>query len=52
MEKVVYFVLESLEKEIKYIKSIERRKFERIGEEVRQFYEKLIVEFINSNEIR
>lgn len=52
MEKVVYFVPESSEKETKHTKSTERRKPERTGEEARQFYENLIAESINSNETR
>lgn len=50
MEKVVYFVPESSEKETKHTKSTERRKPERTGEEARQFYENLIAESVNSNE--
>lgn len=46
MEKVVYFVPESSEKETKHTKSTERRKPERTGEEARQFYENLIAELI------
>lgn len=52
MEKVVYFVPESSEKEPQHSKCTERRKPETTGEEARQFYETLISESVNSSETK
>lgn len=52
MEKVVYFVPESSEKETQHSKCTQRIKPESSGEEARQFYEKLIAESVNSNETK